>query len=109
MDQKEHGEFTHSESIIDPVEGGEYSAYNGDLHGTFIKLVPDELISLRWRCEMEGWPEDHFSIVTMELYQSAEGTEVDFVQTDIPDECYEAIQAGWAEFYWEPIEEHIGR
>ena len=33
---------------VDPREGGEFSYWNGDIHGIFTKLVPQELIEQDW-------------------------------------------------------------
>jgi uncharacterized protein YndB with AHSA1/START domain len=32
----------------DPKEGGEFSYWDGDIHGTFTKLVPNQLIGQDW-------------------------------------------------------------
>ena len=33
---------------VDPREGGEFSYWDGDIHGTFTKLVPGKLIEQDW-------------------------------------------------------------
>ncbi|HVE80990.1 MAG TPA: SRPBCC family protein [Candidatus Dormibacteraeota bacterium] len=109
MSEKKHAEFTHAPASIEPKVGGKYTAYEDGLVGEFIKLVPDELIGMKWRCVMDGWPEDHYSTITIELNQTSDGTELELTQTDVPDACEESIAAGWHEFYWEPMQELLDR
>ncbi len=97
-------EFTGAPAKIEAKVGGEYSAYNGDLEGEFTKLVPDELIAMRWRCIMDDWPEDHYSVVTIELFQSSDGTELQFMQSDIPAACVDEVAEGWMDYFWEPMQ-----
>jgi len=33
---------------VDPREGGEYSYWDGDIHGVFTKLIPNQLIEQDW-------------------------------------------------------------
>lgn len=100
-------EFTEAPAEIEPVKGGKYSAFGGDLAGEFTRLVPDELLAMRWRAVMEGWPDDHYSVVTIELFQSSDGTELQFMQTDIPAPCVDDIAEGWMDYFWEPMQKHF--
>jgi activator of HSP90 ATPase len=109
MNEAEHEKFTQAAAHIEPKVGGAYTAYDEGLVGEFIRLVPDELIALKWRCVMDGWPEDHYSTVTIELHQSSDGVEVELIQTGVPEACYESIAAGWHEFYWEPLQELLDK
>lgn len=97
-------DFTKAPAEIDAKVDGRYSAYSGDLEGRFTKLIPDELIAMQWRANMDGWPEDHYSVVTIELFQSSDGTELQFTQSDIPAECVEEIAEGWMDYFWEPMQ-----
>jgi activator of HSP90 ATPase len=102
-DEDEHAEITGAPASIDPTVGGAYSAYNDELTGEFTRLVPDELIVMEWRAEMEGWPPDHYAIASIELIQSSDGTTVEFILTDVPPDCVEAVDEGWRDYYWEPM------
>lgn len=99
-----HADITHADAEIDPQAGGIYSAYGGELTGEFSTLIPDRQIVMQWRSAMDGWPEDHYAVVNMEFFQSSDGTTIDFTLTDVPGEVAEAIEEGWYEFYWEPMQ-----
>ncbi len=103
MDQDEHEELTGAPAVIEATVGGRYQAYNGDLEGEFTRLEPDRLIILRWRSQMPGWPEDHYAVVEMELIQSSDGTTVEFTASDVPAHCADSVEAGWTDYYWEPL------
>ncbi|MBI5228273.1 SRPBCC domain-containing protein [Candidatus Micrarchaeota archaeon] len=100
MDSKKHSELTASEAEISREVGGPFSAYDGSLHGTNAELVPDRKIVQNWRCEMDDWPEDHFSKATFLLKKTATGTKIEFTQTGVPEECFDEISEGWYDYYW---------
>ncbi|MBI4167890.1 MAG: SRPBCC domain-containing protein [Candidatus Aenigmarchaeota archaeon] len=103
MDSKKHSAFTGSKAKISRRTGGSFSAYDGGLHGKNTELTKDKKIVQAWRCEMEGWPEKHFSKAVFSLKGVKNGTRLDFIQTDVPDACAKSIAEGWHNFYWKPI------
>ncbi len=106
-DSEEHAEITGLPASIEPEVGGEYTAYNGELQGVFTRLELDTLIVMRWKTVMPDWPEDHFAVVELELWQSSDGTTVEFTISDVPSACAAAVEAGWEDFYWEPLRKHF--
>jgi len=84
---------------VDPVEGGEFSYWDGDIHGMFTKLVPQELIEQDWYGhDNPSWKytvrftfADHGDNTTVGMLLS--GDIVD-EQRDIDD---------WRDYYFEPI------
>ncbi len=107
LDPTEYLEFTGAPATIEPHVGGRYAAYNGELAGEFTQLVEDQLIVMKWRSAMEGWPEDHQAVVSLELYQSSDGTTVEFEASDVPEALAPAIEAGWEELFWTPLQKHF--
>lgn len=107
LDEEEHAELTGATASIDPREGGHYAAFNYELTGEFIKLVPDELIIMNWRSNIEDWPEDHDALVRIELFQSSDGTTVEFEIIGVPEELAPAIEEGWQTLFWEPLQRHF--
>jgi activator of HSP90 ATPase len=104
LNEDQHADFTGSNASIEPKVGGIYSAYDDDLSGEFMRLVPDQLIVMQWKSNMPGWPEEHFATVEMELFQSSDGTTVELNIVDVPAELAAEIEAGWREYYWEPLQ-----
>ncbi len=103
MDSKKHSELIGSEAEISREVGGPFSAYDEGLHGTNAELVQDRKIVLNWRCEMDDWPEDHFSKATFLFKKTPMGTKIEFTQIGVPKECFEEISEGWYDYYWKPL------
>jgi hypothetical protein len=46
--------------------------------------------------------------VTFELQAQGEETRLDFTQSDIPEDLYEELEAGWVEYYWDNLVAYFG-
>ncbi len=109
MDQRKHSKFTGSPAKISREAGGEFTAYDDSIRGRNIELIPDKLIVQDWFCETDGWPEGHFSRVSIMLRQKPRGGCVlDFRQAGVPVAAYDEISEGWKEYYWEPMKKMLG-
>lgn len=107
LDEDQHAEIIGSTANIQPYPGGNYQAFEDESQGEFTRLVPDRLIVMRWRSAMEGWPEDHFAVISMELFQSSDGTTVEFEMSDVPGELAPAVEEGWENLLWAPFLRHF--
>ena len=107
MDAKKHAAFTGDTATISRKVGGEFSACGGELHGMNLELVKDKQILLAWRCDMDGWPKDHFSKARFSLAKTPSGTKLTFVQTGVPTSCVKSIAEGWHDYYWNPMKEML--
>lgn len=107
MDERLHSEIAGGEVKMGRNTNDRFSVFDGYCTGYNIELIPDEKIVQAWRFEEEGWPEDHYSIVTFKFTNTNNGCELDFNQTEIPFEKIEALSEGWKTYYWEPIEEYL--
>jgi uncharacterized protein YndB with AHSA1/START domain len=86
---------------VDAREGGEFSYWDGDIHGTFTKLVPEKLIEQDWYGH--DHPERKYNatftfgsdgdVTTIHLTFAGE---IEDEQKDIGD---------WREYYFNPIKE----
>ena len=103
LDAKEHSAFTGGIAKITPVVGAAFEAYDGYITGRNLQLKEDKKIVQAWRAEEDGWPEDLFSRVTIELKETKTGTEVSFTQTGVPIAHAKSIRDGWEEYYWRPL------
>jgi activator of HSP90 ATPase len=106
MDQKKHAKFTACPAKISREEGGKFKVYDG-LVGENVKLVKDKKIVQKWRCVMEGWPKDHYSILEFALKKSRNGTTLQLTQKHVPDGCADDISEGWHDFYWKPMKKML--
>lgn len=57
--------FTRGHVKLEPVKGGKFQLFGGNITGTFEELVPHTKIVQRWRYKQ--WPEGHYSLVTLSI------------------------------------------
>lgn len=86
---------------MDPVEGTEFSLFEGDISGRIIKLVENKQVVQEWY--FGDRPEE--SIVTIDLQPHRNGTRVSLLHIHVPDEDTEAMEEGWKVFFWGAIKE----
>lgn len=79
--------------------GTDFSLWGGDIWGTNIEVVPREHLVQEWYAGK--WPRP--SRVTFSFTEHDDVTTVALLHTDIPDEEFEDIHAGWAEYYFNPM------
>ena len=105
MDSKKNAAFTGAAAKISQKKGGKFSTFDDYATGENLELVPDKKIVQSWRAA--DWPKGHYSVATFELKPAGKGTQLDFTQTDIPEEVYDDIEQGWVEWYWEKLKTYF--
>lgn len=98
--------FTNGQVKLDLKEGGKFELFGGNIHGSFIELVPNKKIVQRWRTKR--WPSEHYSTVTITIEQQNDDTTLNLVQTGIPDNEYDGTRDNWDRYYWDPIKRTLG-
>lgn len=84
---------------VNPTINGEFSYWDGDIHGTYTKLVPEQLIEQDWYGHDN--PERKFSAIF--LFAENEGVTTIHLtfSGDIEDEQKDI--ADWRDYYFDPI------
>ncbi len=103
---KGHKAFSGCAAKIKPVVGSTFLVYEG-LHGKVLKVEKNRRIVLSWRCDMKGWPKEHFSKADFLLKKTKTGTKLTLTQTRVPRSSFTGIRDGWKEYYWTPIKEYL--
>lgn len=98
--------FTQSNAICEAKVGGQFVLFAGNVEGSFIDLKENELIRQRWR--FKGWPNGHYSEVTIKIEQRSDDTLVSLKQTSIPISDYERTENGWRRFYFDAMKRTFG-
>jgi len=98
--------FTRSEVKLDPVKGGIFELFGGNVTGTFDELIPGKKIVQKWRYKQ--WPAEHFSTVTIMLEEKSDHTEIEVVQTDVPRSEADVTKHNWERYYWNSIKQTFG-
>lgn len=90
-----------SPARVDGHEGGEFSYWDGDIHGVFTKLVPNELIEQDWYGhDNPTWK--YRAVFTFEEKDGQTTVNLNF-SGDIQDEAKDI--ADWQDYYFNPIKE----
>ena len=105
MDSEQHAQFTGDAASISKEVGGKFTAWGDYIEGINLELAQDKRIIQKWRTS--DWPQNHYSTVTFEFEETAEGTRLTFTQTDVPDEFCDDINQGWIDYYWTPMKQML--
>jgi activator of HSP90 ATPase len=98
--------FTRCDSQVDPVGGGQFTLFGGNITGKFIEIETDKKIVQKWR--FKDWPSEHYSTVTIELVQEVDCTRLNLTQLGVPDSDYDRTNEGWHRYYWDSIKSTFG-
>ncbi len=88
--------WSGSPAVMEPIEGTEFSLWEESIVGKNVTLVPGKKIVQEWYF---GEQTDK-SMVTILLHEMKNGTSVELRHSNIPDDDFENITAGWTENYF---------
>jgi activator of HSP90 ATPase len=105
LDSKKHQELTGDAADIDPVVGGKSNTFGGYATGIISTLVQDKEITQTWRAS--DWPAGHYSNISFVLSDEDDGAHISFTQTNLPKGTEAEFEAGWDDFYWQPLRDYF--
>jgi len=101
LDAAEHAAFTGLPVTIEPRAGGVFQAFDGMLSGTILHIEPKALIVQTWRSV--NWPLTAMdSVLTLSFWPAEEGTRIELVHANVPEEDFAGVSQGWEKYYWTP-------
>lgn len=92
-------------ATMDDQTGTEFSLWNGSIHGKNLKVVPNEKLVQDWYSEKWDKP----SKATFILESSDEGTLVNLIHENVPDNELDDIDDGWKRYYLGPMKEMFAK
>ncbi|XP_054927715.1 activator of 90 kDa heat shock protein ATPase homolog 1 isoform X2 [Dermacentor andersoni] len=98
--------FSQSPCVLEVQKGGRFELFGGNVSGTFLELVPDKKIRMRWR--FGSWPQSHYSDVTINIEQKSDCTEVTLTQEGVPQGEADRTRDGWQRHYWDSMKRTFG-
>ncbi len=102
-----HTLMTGSPARVDGREGGDFTAWDGYIWGTFLELEANKRILQAWRTS--EFPEDaEDSQVEILLQEIDSKTKLTLIHTNIPAGQAESYRQGWEDFYFKPMREYFG-
>ncbi|MDP1713980.1 MAG: SRPBCC domain-containing protein [Anaerolineales bacterium] len=102
-----HTLMTGSPATIDGREGGDFTAWDGYIWGSFLELEEYKRIVQVWRTG--EFPEEAKDSRVEVLLEEANGeTKLKLFHTIIPEGQAESYKQGWDDFYFKPMKEYFG-
>lgn len=92
--------WTGESAEMSTEPGSEFSLWEGSIEGKNIAFEQDKKIVQEWYFG----DQEPASIVTIKLHLHKHGSSVELNHTNIPDEAYTEIVAGWNENYFGLLE-----
>ncbi len=105
LNSKHHSEMTGGNAICSSEIGNTFSTWDGYITGTTISLKKNQEIVQTWRTT-EFKENDEDSILTIQLKELKNGTELNLIHTNIP-EGQTQYKKGWKEHYFEPMKNYF--
>jgi activator of HSP90 ATPase len=93
--------WTGDKAMMQPIPGTEFSLWDGSIVGKNLDFEKDHKLVQHWYFGDQR--ED--SIVTIKLHPHPQGTSAELRHTNIPDDDYEDIVAGWNDSYFGSLQE----
>ena len=108
LSTKGHTAMTGSAAKVDGKIGGKFTAWDGYIFGSTLALEPDQRIAQAWRTS-EFPDEAPDSLVEISLKETKGGTKITLTHSQIPAGQEDSYRQGWEDFYFKPMQAHIGR
>jgi activator of HSP90 ATPase len=93
--------WTGEPAIMSTEPGSEFSLWDGSISGKNISFEENKKIIQEWYFGDQA----DASIVTIILHERGEGTSVELIHTNIPDEDYQDFVGGWNSTYFGALQE----
>ena len=95
--------LTDDPAVIEPRKDTEFSIFSGEITGRNLAVEPPGMIEQEWYFGEQPAA----SIVRLELDEKAGKTEIRLQHSNIPDDAYDNISAGWREYYLGALKSYI--
>ena len=108
LDSKKHSAATGGKARMSGKPGGTFTAWNGQLRGRNLLIVPNRLIVQAWRAT--HWKTgDPDSILILRFSKAPGGGQIDLVHVNVPAYDHKGVRMGWPKYYWEPWKKYLAR
>lgn len=102
-----HSAMTGAAAEVDPVIGGEFTAWDGYITGRTLELEADRRIVQSWRTS-EFTPDQADSRIDVRLDATPAGTLVTLTHSGVPADQRGYEQDGWEDSYFAPMRAYFG-
>ena len=107
LDSGGHTAMTGSPAHVDGRVGGTFSAWDGYIYGSTLKLAPNQRIVQAWRTSEfpDDAPDSRLEVL---LEETRGGTTLTFVHTHLPEGQVDSYLQGLDDFYFTPMKKYFG-
>jgi activator of HSP90 ATPase len=106
LDPKRHGAVTGSRVRISRDVGGAFSAFDGEISGRNLLIVPSWMVVQSWRSKK--WKKtDPDSVLILAFGKTKKGARIELVQTNVPGHDLRGVDEGWKKYYWTPWKAYL--
>jgi activator of HSP90 ATPase len=106
LDSKKHSAATGGRARMSRRVGGTFTAWNNQLRGRNLLIVPSRLIVQSWRA-FHWKAADPDSILVLEFREVPGGTQIDLVHVNVPLYDHKGVTQGWPKYYWKPWKKYF--
>jgi len=107
LDSEKHSAATGGKATMSGKVGGAFTAWNNQLRGRNLLIVPNRLIVQTWR-SVNFKPGDADSILILQFSKFPGGGRVDLVHVNVPPQDHKGVTKGWPNYYWKPWKKYLG-
>lgn len=105
LSAKQFTAFTGLPAEIDPIVGGAFSMFAGQIVGRNVELAPNQRIVQAWR--PTHWDAGVYSMVKFDLKPRDSETTVVLDHTGFPEGEFDHLEWGWHNHYWDPLKKFL--
>jgi activator of HSP90 ATPase len=106
LDSQKHSAATGGKAKLSRKVGGQFTAWNKQLRGKNLLIVPNRLIVQSWR-STPFRPGDLDSILILQFSKVRGGGRVDLVHVNVPQHDHKSVTKGWPKYYWKPWKKYL--
>ncbi len=109
LDPVSHSVFTGFPVSIGGEPGAQFHAFNKQISGEILAVIPSRLIVQSWRSvKFHGDDPDSTLLLTfMPEHSVAEHCRIDLVHLDVPEHDFRDVTEGWHKHYWNPWRSYL--
>jgi uncharacterized protein YndB with AHSA1/START domain len=109
LDPAAHAAITGAAVTIHAAAGAPFRAFDGQLSGTLLAVVPPKLIVQSWR-STKFHDHDPDSTLILSFTPNDVGARdgrIELIHLDVPDHDYRDVTEGWTKHYWTPWRNYL--
>ena len=107
LDSRRHSLSTGAPATISRKVGGKFKAFEGQLEGKNLLIVPGKQIVQLWQAT--HWRKQDWSILILSFSAVTGGAEVDLIHVGVPAYDHKGVSTGWPQYYWRPWKKYLSK